>query len=315
MKSWQYARGITLAVLVAILLIACRSGVDSSQPDGGSDVVPPAEQTDDPSEEVTDVPESLFDPDDTRDGMVMVYVPEGEFEMGTTDDRMQELIDQNLWDDGWNDAEQPAHMVYLDAYWFDKTEVTNGQYALCVADGACEAPAMARSLTRESYYGDPEYEDYPVLYVDWHMAEAYCAWAGRRLPTEAEWEKAARGTDGRFYPWGDEIDSTRANYDGAGCRECDTTPVGSYPEGTSFYGALDMAGNVYEWVADEWDKHYYRDSSSDNPLGPSFGLDKRPMRGGSWNGDANSVRSAARYGYRRGWADFPSAGIRCAASP
>ena len=212
MKSWLVARGITLVALVAGLLIACGSDGESGPPDAGSDVLPPAEQTDDTSAEVPDVSESLFDPDETRDGMMMVYVPEGEFEMGTTDDRMDELIDRNVWDDGWNDAEQPAHMVYLDAYWFDMTEVTNGQHALCVADGACEEPHLARSLTRESYYGDPEFEDYPVLYVDWYMAETYCIWAGRRLPTEAEWEKAARGTDGRFYPWGDEIGR-------ASCRE------------------------------------------------------------------------------------------------
>jgi serine/threonine-protein kinase len=116
-----------------------------------------------------------------KDGMVMVYVPAGEFTMGEGSDK---------------------HQVNLDAFWIDQTEVTNAMYAQCVVNGDCEPPSFSKSYTRESYYGNTEFDDYPVIYVDWNQANAYCSWAGRRLPTEADWEKAARGTDGRTYPWG-----------------------------------------------------------------------------------------------------------------
>jgi len=267
-------------------------------------------------EQATDVPKPAFAPESIPDGMVMVYVPEGEFEMGTSDEQRDRLIEEDVdWEDGWNSNEQPIHTVYLDAFWVDQTEVTNGQYALCVADGACQEPHSLESDKRISYFGNPEFIDFQVVYVDWYMAEAYCAWVGRRLPTESEWEKAARGTDGRPYPWGDGIDHTLANYGGYSRENSDTTAVGSYPDGASPYGALDMAGNVFEWVADEYDKRYYHNSPSENPLGPSFGGARHVIRGGSWNGTTNSVRSAVRRRHQSEYRDFPSVGIRCAASP
>jgi serine/threonine-protein kinase len=247
--------------------------------------------------------------------MVMVYVPEGEFEMGTTDEQRDRFVDEDIWEATWNTNEQPVHTVYLDAFWIDQTEVTNGQYALCVADGACQAPHSSESDTRINYYGNPEFEDYPVVYADWPMADAYCTWAGRRLPTEAEWEKAARGTDGRTYPWGEGIDTTLANYGGESVGNSDTKAVGSYIDGASPYGALDMAGNVREWVADEFDNRYYHDSPSENPSGPTFTGTRRVIRGGSWQATANSTRSACRYPLRADHRDFPSNGFRCAASP
>ncbi|MBI3165822.1 MAG: formylglycine-generating enzyme family protein, partial [Chloroflexi bacterium] len=158
-----------------------------------------------------------------KDGMVLVYVPEGEFTMGSND----------------SPDEQPVHQVDLVAFWMDQTEVTNAMYAKCAADGACEPPLSTRSYTRENYYGNSDFSDYPVLHVDWNMAKAYCSWAGRRLPTEAEWEKAARGTDGRTYPWGEAISCDKANYyDGSKYCIGDTTQAGSYPDGASIYGAL-----------------------------------------------------------------------------
>ena len=198
------------------------------------------------------------------DGMVMVYVPTEEFQMGSTD----------------HDNEQPIHVVYLDAYWIDQTEVTNGMYATCVAAGACTKPRESKSFTRSSYYGNATYDNYPVIFVNWHQAIDYCNWTGGRLPTEAEWEKAARGTDGRKYPWGNESpNASRLNYDD---NEGDTTAVGSYPTGASPYGALDMAGNAWEMTADWYDGDYYSRSPYQNPQGPSYG-DLRVLRGSSWS--------------------------------
>ena len=200
------------------------------------------------------------------DGMEMVFVPAGEFEMGGND--------ADAWDD-----EKPAHTVYLDSYWIDKYEVSNAQYAKCVAAGDCTKPSYTKSYTRSNYYGNPEYDDYPVIYVNWNQARAYCQWAGGDLPTEAQWEKAARGTDGRTYPWGNQSPtSSLANY---AWNTGDTSPVTDYEAGASPYGALNMAGNVREWVNDWYGSNYYSTSPTRNPSGPSSG-EYRVLRGGSW---------------------------------
>ncbi|MBP7042697.1 MAG: SUMF1/EgtB/PvdO family nonheme iron enzyme [Chloroflexi bacterium] len=271
--------------------------------------------TEETPEPAADAPHIAFDPENTKDGMVMVFIPAGEFPMGTSDEQRTRLIDEHIWDKNWNESELPLHTVYLDAYWIDQTEVTNGQYALCVADGPCQEPRFLKSATRDSYFGNPEFQNYPVVYVDWTMAKAYCTWAGRRLPTEAEWEKAARGADGRLYPWGNEIDNTRANFTGSGSEGGDTTAVGSFIEGASPYGVLDMAGNVWEWVADEYAQRYYYNSPSENPPGPTLTGTRYTVRGGSWDGTVNSMRIAHRYGMEVDYTDFPTGGIRCAASP
>jgi len=128
----------------------------------------------------------------------MVYVPAGRFWMGS--------------EDGDPDAfynEKPQHEVNLDAFWIDRTEVTNAQYRRCVDDGPCSPPSRSISYDRDNYYDNPEFDDYPVIYVDWNQAKAYCTWADKRLPTEVEWEKAARGTDRRIYPWGNDFDGSR----------------------------------------------------------------------------------------------------------
>jgi formylglycine-generating enzyme required for sulfatase activity len=218
------------------------------------------------------------------------------------------------------EGELPQHSVFLDMYWIDRTEVTNAQYAICVADsGACKPPANNYSLTRDSYYGNDQYAEYPVVFVSWEQATAYCAWSGRRLPTEAEWEYAARGPEPRIYPWGNSFDGTLVNYCDVNCQTAwkdnsfddgygDTAPVGKYPNGASMYGVLDMAGNVYEWVSD-WYGPYSPDYQT-NPTGPVSGLEKI-IRGGSWGDDPAHVRSSMRSPITiDNWLNF--IGFRCA---
>jgi formylglycine-generating enzyme required for sulfatase activity len=222
--------------------------------------------------------------------VTMVLVPEGEFIMGS--------------DAGLN-GEEPSHQVILPAYYIDKYEVTDFQYKRCADDGLCGRPDNT----------DENNGNYPVVYVTWYMAKAYCEWRGdaARLPTEAEWEKAARGPNGRVFPWGDGIDKTYANYNNhIGSRQL----IGHYdPKGNSFYSATDMAGNVWEWVADWYSETYYmtylKNQWPPNPKGPDSGQD-RVIRGGSWN----SISTWELYTYYRNKLDPTSVrndvGFRCA---
>jgi len=232
-------------------------------------------------------------------GIAMVLVLAGDFSMGGSDISAEP-------------DEKPVHTVNLNDYYIDKFEVTNAAYAACVEDaGACKLPLHKDSFTRSKYYGVEEYNDYPVVYVNWNMAKAYCEWRGARLPTEAEWEKAARGSDDeRNYPWGSGADCQKANYNGPGGCYGGTTKVGSYEEGKSSYGVYDMAGNVWEWVADWYSENYYQASPGANPTGPDSGQ-SRVLRGGSWNRQEFDIRVSNRNKYGPTYNNF-DIGFRCA---
>jgi len=209
-----------------------------------------------------------------------VFVPAGSFIMGS--------------DDG-DDDEQPVHQVTLDGFWMDRREVTNAQYASCVAQGGCSLPDERSSYTRARYYGDPIYANFPVISVNWNDAQAFSEWAGGQLPTEAEWEYAARGPANSLYPWGNNpptCELVNYSFDCAG----DTTQVGAFLNNGSWVGALDMAGNVWEWTSDFYAADYYSLSPETNPKGPSRG-DYRSLRGGAWNGDAGASRATNRATY------------------
>jgi formylglycine-generating enzyme required for sulfatase activity len=242
--------------------------------------------------------------------MTMLFVPAGEFKMGS--------------EIGLTD-EQPVHTVILDAYWIDRTEVTNAMYNLCVRAGACDQPTSTES------FADPAFEAHPVAFVSWSDATTYCSWADRRLPTEAEWEKAATwdppAKESRIFPWGNDFECSRGNFDDEtqldsfvipGGPHCDgydrTSPVGSLPSGVSPYGVQDMAGNVWEWVADGFfeTENYYAISPASNPRGPE-GSAYRVLRGGSWNLNYGYGRSAYRLWF--GIDDsYDGMGFRCALS-
>jgi formylglycine-generating enzyme len=219
----------------------------------------------------------------------VVDVPAGSFQMGCNSEV----------DDQCSDDENPQHTVKLSAFSIDVTEVTQDQYAACFAAGACTAPNCP---------WDCSHTDYPATCVNWDQAQTFCAWAGKRLPTEAEWEKAARGTDDLIYPWGnDDPDCTLANM--SGCGDV-AMPVGSLPDGASPYGALDMAGNVVELVEDFYDADYYATSPTDDPTGPATGS-RYGGRGGGFKSEALWQRTS-----KRDWYDpddqGESLGFRCA---
>jgi len=249
-----------------------------------------------------------------KDGMRMVYVPAGEFLMGSdADDILAECRKyiencQRGWFTGEFSDEEPIHNVDLNAFWIDQTEVSNAMYAKCVEAGACDPPRLTESNTRDNYFGNPEFDDYPVIHVSWYHSNAYCEWANRRLPTDAEWEKAAGWDEEaqahRVYPWGNDFDGAKVNSCDINCsyewknsefddNYAETAPVGSYPEGSSFYGVYNMAGNVWEWVSDWYDSEYYANSPFLNPTGPDSGT-SRLVRGGAWDLRAIFVRSAVR---------------------
>ena len=223
----------------------------------------------------------------------MALVPEGEFMMGSAT--------------GDSD-EQPEHKVYIDAFMMDKYEVTVEQYAAFLQAKGIEPPADWKIMNQTAH------QKRPAANMDSVDAALYCKWVGKRLPTEAEWEKAARGTDGRMYPWGNEAPTPlHANFGKTDWNNHGAlTPVGSFEQGKSPYGIYDMAGNVWEWVSDWYDFRYYKTAPSKNPTGPSSGGTK-VIRGGAWNGNARALRSANRSLISP--TDQGLTGFRCAKNP
>jgi formylglycine-generating enzyme required for sulfatase activity len=255
-----------------------------------------------------------------KDGAEMVWVPAGEFTMGSTEEQTAVVLKE--WPKESQelakllfDAEKPQHKVSLDGYWMYKYEVTVAQYRKF-----CEATKKEMPVAPDRGWK----ENHPMVNVSWQDAADYAEWAGVTLPTEAQWEKAARGTDGRIYPWGNDWDASKCA-NSVKTRQKSTQVVGSYPTGASKYGCMDMAGNVWEWCADWYDPNYYKKAPTKNPTGPLEGVPfeiagttyagHRMLRGGSWLDDYNvAFRCAGRYSLRSSYR-YSDSGFRCARTP
>jgi len=284
-----------LAVLLPPLLSQFQKGSTASPSTETPSIAPTAEPSVAAVLTTTPAP-TIFNPhpvpEDQPDnkGVPMRLVPEGDFMMGS---------------ENGNDDEKPVKEVYLKDFYIDKYEVTNVLYKACVNEHRCQPLTETKSTNVSRYYGSSDFDNYPVVYVDWNMATTYCKWRGARLPTEAEWEKAARGTDGRIYPWGNVIACFNANYGGCGIGH--TTSVG-ISSTESPYGVYDMAGNVWEWVSSGYRPYPYdpQDGRED-----SNATIPRVIRGGSWGNDKHNIRSANRnYGIQTNRSAL--IGFRCA---
>lgn len=276
-----------LLTILAFLLIAC-GGVSQPGVAGGSEEQPTEQSTEPPSLQTIDLAGPLMEIGSTYlyvDGTLLVAVPGGKFIMGG------------------GDIDNPIHEVGVNEFWIYSTKVTNAQYSGCVAAGKCTLPNPEHNPIFQDY----RYINFPVTGVTHTQATEYCTYVNGRLPTEAEWEKTARGPDGNLYPWGD------------GAPVCDllnfescigkTTSVTDYQKGISFYYALDMAGNVREWVADWYQVDYYNQSPTENPLGPEFG-EKRSVRGSSYQDSQEAVLPSNRFSLDP-TLTLPDLGFRC----
>ena len=300
---WPGWLGPTVLAALAIAAVAFVGNLNSDS-HGFSEPTPEALAVVQPTKPPTPSPTPMQTRTRAKDHQIMIEVPAGPFLMGSTD------LDSSASPD-----EKPQRLVHVDTYWIDRTEITNRQFRDCVEAGGCKPQQVGNRIFREG--------NLPVVGVSWAQAESYCRWAGARLPTEAEWEKAARGTDGRLYPWGNKFEGQRLNYCDAACvadwrdRSANdgyryTAPVGSYPHGASPYGVLDMSGNVWEWTADWYASGEYAAAPESNPTGPESGLQK-VIRGGSWYYQGASLRVARRH------KDVPTSsydniGFRCVVS-
>ncbi|MEW5988545.1 MAG: bifunctional serine/threonine-protein kinase/formylglycine-generating enzyme family protein [Chloroflexota bacterium] len=318
--------------LLTILVIVASTGLFLSQLDnnellGGSEeaatattqseliaaltaIAPIPSPTPAPTEPPTPTPAPII----SQTGARLLFMPAGIFTMGD--------------DESEDEDAQPAHVIRLNSYFMDETEVTNGQYAQCVAAGVCNPPYSANATSHPAYYGDSAYDNYPVVMVKWIDAAAFCEWRGARLPTEAEWEKAAGFDPVNLlklkYPWGDAFDGALVNFCDANCTldrrntefndgQRDTAPVATFAGGRSPIGLYDMAGNVMEWVNDWYDGRYYQEATEVNPLGPLEGQYK-VLRGGSWLSSAGDL-AVTRRAFYDPEVFRAHIGFRCALSP
>ncbi|GJL79599.1 MAG: hypothetical protein NPINA01_25880 [Nitrospinaceae bacterium] len=253
----------------------------------------------------------------------MVKIEAGTFKRGSTFEETKDYLEMcREWDKAcqlwWFQDEFPDKRITLDSYWIDMFEVSNAQY-LKFVKATGHRPALDDScLTKKCWKGNlwkgasfpQNIRNQPVTQVNWYDADAYCRWRGKRLPSEAEWEKAARGPQGNVYPWGSASPKGRATFQRKWRGVFTMTDVGSYPQGASFYGVFDMAGNAWEWVDDWYHFKYYSLGRKSNPRGPANG-EFKVVRGGSWVNYPNSLRSAFRR-WSRPEVRFNDTGFRCA---
>ena len=256
----------------------------------------------------------------------MVEIPAGRFRMGLTFKEVGQMLEMCTRVDKtcvrwWFKDEFPSRFVYVDRYWIDIYEVTNANYLEFVKatghrpalDDTCETKACRQGNLWKGTSFPKQIRNQPVTQVNWHDALAYCTWRGKRLPTEAEWEKAARGPAGNLYPWGISQPPGKATYRRKWRGIFTMTDVGSYSNGASIYGVYDLAGNVWEWVSDWYDRKYYQKKINKNPKGPETGQFK-VVRGGSWVNYEDTLHSAFRR-WSRPEVRFNDTGFRCAKDP
>ncbi len=253
----------------------------------------------------------------------MVLIPGGKSKIGSTFKEIMKYFDMcyrvdKTCRDWWYKDELPQHKVILDDYWFDKYEVTNADYLKFVLatghrpalDNSCETDKCREGNLWEGYTFSRSIRNQPVTQVSWDDAAAYCRWLGKRLPTEAEWERAARGPTGMMYPWGSSPPKGRANFKRKWMGTKTMTDVGHYSKGMSVYGIFDMAGNVWEWVGDWYEMNYYKKSPRKNPKGPDEG-EFKVVKGGGWVNYGETLHSSIRR-WSRPEARFNDTGFRCA---